>query len=290
MKVINTEKIFMHNKTNQKAHNMISRIFQFSMFFIITLNMFVGCCEPTGTKEKPENKEIAQKPKAKKKETRKKPKKKKFPKLSNDNVVKVLTEYGEENPENTVLLKTTRGDIKIRLYKGTPLHRANFIMLTKRDFYDETVFYRVENNFIIQGGDSDAYERRTIKRRVGYYSIPEEMQPNRYYHKPGAVSMARDYEDNPNKRSSSYDFFIVHGSKYNDYDLDEIEKTNKIKFTGEQRELYKTVGGAAHLDGQHTVFGQVIDGMEVVDSIAVVEVDGKNWPKKDISMTVQVID
>ena len=102
--------------------------------------------------------------------------------------------------------------------------------------------------------------------------------------------MARDYEDNPNKRSSSYDFFIVHGSKYNDYDLDEIEKTNKIKFTGEQRELYKTVGGAAHLDGQHTVFGQVIDGMEVVDSIAVVEVDGKNWPKKDISMTVQVID
>ncbi|WP_157754622.1 peptidylprolyl isomerase [Salinivirga cyanobacteriivorans] len=268
---------------------MRSRTIQLILFFLMPFIMMAACGDQPDKKDKTEKTKVTQKAKPKKKLVSKKPKKKKFPKLSNDNVVKVLSEYGENHPQNIVLLKTTKGDIKIRLYDGTPLHRANFLMLTNRDFYDETVFYRVEQNFIVQGGDSDAYERRTIKRKVGYYSIPEEMQPNRYYHKPGAVSMARDYEDNPDKRSSSYDFFIVHGTTYNDYDLDEIEKSNNIKFTKAQRKLYTTTGGAAHLDGQHTVFGQVIDGMEVIDSIAAVEVDGKSWPKKDISMTVHVI-
>jgi len=279
----------MHNNQNQKTKNMRSRTIQLILFFLMPFIMMAACGDQPDKKDKTEKTKVTQKAKPKKKPVSKKPKKKKFPKLSNDNVVKVLSEYGENHPQNIVLLKTTKGDIKIRLYDGTPLHRANFLMLANRDFYDETVFYRVEQNFIVQGGDSDAYERRTIKRKVGYYSIPEEMQPNRYYHKPGAVSMARDYEDNPNKRSSSYDFFIVHGTTYNDYDLDEIEKSNNIKFTKAQRKLYTTTGGAAHLDGQHTVFGQVIDGMEVIDSIAAVEVDGKSWPKKDISMTVHVI-
>ena len=266
--------------------------FRMQLFIIILSFLFALSCSQKGNVE---NKNPAKKEKIekKKKQThqpqKKKPQKKRIPRITNENVKEVLTEYEKEHPENIVELKTTKGDIKIRLYDGTPLHRANFLMLTNRDFYDETVFYRVEKDFIIQGGDSDAYERRTIKRKVGYYSIPSEMQPNRYFHRPGAVSMARDYEDNPNKRSSSYDFFIVQGSTYSDYDLDKIEENNNIKFTEEQREIYKTIGGAAHLDGQHTVFGQVIDGMEVVDSIAAVEVDGKAWPKKDISMTVHVI-
>ncbi len=266
--------------------------FRIQLFIIILSFLFALSCSQKGNVEnkKPAKKEKVEKTKKQPQQTRKKKsKKKQIPRITNENVEKVLTEYGKEHPENLVLLKTTKGDIKIRLYDGTPLHRANFIMLANRDFYDETVFYRVEKNFIIQGGDSDDYERRSIKRKVGYYTIPKEMQPNRYFHRPGAIAMARDYDDNPEKRSSYYDFFIVQGSTFNDYDLNEIEEVNQIKYTPEQRKIYKTIGGAAHLDGQHTVFGQVIDGMEVVDSIAAVEVDGKAWPKKDISMTVHVI-
>ena len=262
---------------------------------VFALYVFSGCNQSAKKTEnarqtKQEQQEQSRKKTAPQKKPEQKSKKKRIPKLSNDNVKKVLTNYGNKHKENTVLLKTTKGNIKIRLYRGTPLHRANFIMLANRDFYDKTVFYRVEKNFIIQGGDSDDYERRKIKRNVGYYTIPEEMQPGRFYHKRGEVSMALYFEENPDKRSSSYDFFIVQGTTYNDFNLDEIEKENNIKFTDAQRELYKTVGGAAHLDNQHTVFGQVIDGMEVVDSIAAVRVDGKAWPRKDISMTVHVLD
>ncbi|MDA3866416.1 MAG: peptidylprolyl isomerase [Salinivirgaceae bacterium] len=257
------------------------------LFFIAVAGACSSPTDQTSSTEKSEKKvEKESKSPVRKAKKKKKPR---YPELSNKNVKSFLTKYGKENRETIVVLKTTKGDIKIRLYKQTPLHRANFVMLAKRGFYDETVFYRVEKDFIIQGGDSDDYDRRTIKRNVGYYSLPAEMNPAELYHKPGAVSMARDYEDNPDMRSSSYDFFIVLGTKYNKYDLDQIEKDNNITFSPGRRQFYETVGGAAHLDKMHTVFGEVISGMDVVNTIAEVEVDGKAWPKKDISMTVEVI-
>jgi cyclophilin family peptidyl-prolyl cis-trans isomerase len=163
-------------------------------------------------------------------------------------------------------------------------------MMAKRGVYKNTVFYRVEENFIIQGGDSDASERKAIKRKIGRYTLPAEMFPNTIYHKTGALCMARDYKDNPDKRSSSYDFYIVVGAKYNHLDLDQAEEDNGFKFTAEQREYYKTIGGAAHLDNQHTVFGQVISGMDVVREISKVETDGQDWPKKEIYLDVEILD
>ncbi|MFO7863760.1 MAG: peptidylprolyl isomerase [Salinivirgaceae bacterium] len=261
------------------------------VFILLICIGAIGACSSPAEKSGNTQKSEVKVERVKKSSVRKSKKKKKprYPELSNKNVKSFLTKYGKENKETIVVLKTTKGDIKIRLYNQTPLHRANFVMLAKRGFYDETVFYRVEKNFIIQGGDSDDYDRRTIKSNVGYYSLPAEMNPVDLHHKPGAVSMARDYEDNPDMRSSSYDFFIVQGTKYNKHDLDQIEKDNNITFSPERRKFYETTGGAAHLDKMHTVFGEVISGMDVVNAIAEVEVDGKAWPKKDISMTVEVI-
>lgn len=264
------------------------------MRFLILLSlliglMLLGCKNPSKVKDNQsvaENSDPVQTNNAHKK---KKKKVRKIPVLTDDNVVKVLQNYAEDNDEDYVLLQTSLGDIKIKLFDETPLHKANFLMLAKQGFYDRTVFYRVEKGFIIQGGDSDAYERKTIKSRVGYYSIPQEFKPNVLYHRPGAVSMARDYDNNPEKRSSSFDFFIVQGTKYSKYDLNQIEKDNRMTFTDEQREFYKTTGGAAHLDNMHTVFGQVVSGMDVVDKIADVEVDKKSWPRTDIYMTVKVL-
>jgi peptidyl-prolyl cis-trans isomerase B (cyclophilin B) len=221
---------------------------------------------------------------------KKKPKKKKFPRITNKNVESVLTDYLKDNDADYAIISTTKGDIKVRLFDATPLHKANFLMLARRDFYKNTVWYRVEDNFIIQGGDSDAYERKSIKRKVGHYDLPPEMFPNTLYHKVGALCMARDYKDNPEKKSDPFDFYIVVGSTYNDLDLDDAEKNNGFKFTEEQRNYYKTTGGAAHLDNQHTVFGQVISGMDVVREISKVETDGQGWPKKEIYLDVKILD
>lgn len=258
------------------------------------ISVFIGIALITSgcnTAKKEKNKQtVIEKPIVKKQQKKKKKKpSRKIPLLNDKNVVKVLKAYGDKHDESIVLIQTTMGDIKVQLYNETPLHKANFLMLVNQGFYDKTVFYRVEKDFIIQGGDSDAYERKTIKRRVGYYSIPAEMKPNKLFHKPGALSMARDYENNPDMRSSSFDFFIVQGTKYSKYDLDQTEKDNHITFTPEQRELYQTIGGAAHLDNMHTVFGEVISGMDVVNKIAEVEVDKKAWPRKDVSMMLKVL-
>jgi len=226
----------------------------------------------------------------KKKASKTKKAKKKFPKLTNKNLTSFLTEYLKENDADYALIKTSKGDIKVKLFDATPLHKANFLMLARRKVYDHTVFYRVEENFIIQGGDSDASDRKEIKRQIGHYEIPPEMYPNTLYHKVGALCMARPYKDNPEKKSSTYDFYIVVGSKYNDLDLNQIEIDNGFKFTEEQRNYYKTVGGAAHLDNQHTVFGQVINGMDVAREISKVETDGQDWPKKEIYLDIEIIE
>lgn len=248
-----------------------------------------GCNNPThNPKASTENQTETTAPPKKIQKKKKKPTRK-IPVLSDKNVVGVLKNYAQENTEDYVLIKTSMGNIKIKLFDETPLHKANFLMLANQGFYDRTVFYRVEKGFIIQGGDSDGYERTTIKRKVGYYTIPQEFKPNVLYHQPGAVSMARDYDNNPDMRSSAFDFFIVQGTKYSKYDLNNIEKENKITFTPELREFYKTTGGAAHLDNMHTVFGQVVSGMDVVNKIAAVEVDKKSWPRTDIHMTIKVL-
>ncbi|MCK4662273.1 MAG: peptidylprolyl isomerase [Bacteroidales bacterium] len=259
------------------------------LLILISILLFSFCSPQAKNDNKIiEDKNVTKPKSIKKIEPKKTETKKKEIKLSNSNVKEFLTEYGRNNPETLVLIKTSLGDIKIRLYKNTPLHRANFIMLVKKKFYDETVFYRVVKGFMIQGGDSDADDRKTKKAQIGNYSIPSEFN-SELFHKKGAISMAREYDNNPNKRSSSFDFFIVQGSIFSEIDLKAIEIEKNIKFTDEQRKIYKTTGGAAHLDREHTVFGEVIEGIDIIDKIANVEIDKSSWPIDDIIMTIEVL-
>ncbi|SFF44734.1 peptidylprolyl isomerase [Thermoflexibacter ruber] len=204
--------------------------------------------------------------------------------LDNQNVTEVLTKYGEQNPETVVLISTRLGDIKVKLYKETPLHRANFIRLAKKKYFDGTVFHRVIQDFIVQGGGFD-----TPRPSVGKYTIPSEIKPE-FIHKRGALAMAREYENNPEKRSAFHDFYIVQTKKMTLPELQASAKEHKIKLTPLQINTYTTLGGAPHLDNQHTVFGEVVAGMDVVDRIAAVKTDKGGWPIEDVVIKMTVIE
>ncbi len=190
-------------------------------------------------------------------------------------VKEVLTAYGKENPENIVMIHTSMGDIKVKLYEDTPLHRANFIRLVKNGYYDNSIFNRVVKDFVVQGGRA---ERRYVK--IGNYRVPAEFKPNRF-HKRGALAMARTDENNPNKESSPRDFYFVLGQAYNNPTLDQMEKQFNISLTPAQRKAYTTKGGVPQLDKEYTVFGEVIEGMNVIEKISGVEVNGE-VPVRDV--------
>lgn len=208
--------------------------------------------------------------------------------LTEDNVVEELTKYGRENPERRVKIVTSKGTMVVELYENTPLHRANFIHLIKEHYYDGTEFYRVINNFMIQGGDTDGYERRAVKEKIGKYTLPAEFREGNI-HKRGALSMVREYENNPEKRSSPFEFFIVQGTTYTDGELNGTEFNYNVKIGPEARAVYKSVGGCAYLDGQHTVFGEVVEGLEVIDRIAAVKTDNGDWPLEAVTIKMEVV-
>jgi len=196
--------------------------------------------------------------------------------ITQQNLKEVLLRYGKENPENEVIMETEMGTMRIRLYEDTPLHRANFVKLIKEGNYENAEFYRIFFQFMIQGG---------IPGDQLGYRIPAEFNPN-HFHKKGALSMAREDENNPDLESSSTEFFIVHGGKYADYQLDDESRDLQLTLTPEQRDAYKTVGGYMSLDQQYTVFGEVIEGLEVIDKIAGVKVYNQDKPMKNIPVSI----
>jgi cyclophilin family peptidyl-prolyl cis-trans isomerase len=200
--------------------------------------------------------------------------------ITPENIREVLTQYGKENPENEVIIETKMGNIKLKLFEDTPLHRANFIKLIKEGYYDDADFYRIAYEFMIQGGD--------LKKKLNY-RIPSEFNP-KYYHKKGALSMARVDDNNPNLESSAAEFFIVHGTRYSDEDIDIEAKNLGISVTPEQREAYRTVGGYMTLDGRYTVFGEVTEGQDVVDKIASEKVFNTDHPLRKIPFTIRVAE
>jgi peptidylprolyl isomerase len=207
-------------------------------------------------KQQTETKTIAEEKKA----TFKKQQPKKWDSLNRRNAEAFLTEFGKQNPEKLILIKTDFGDIKIRLYKDIPIHRANFIFLTKIGYFNTTVFYRVAKNFVIQGGNSDEMYTQKQRRKYGNYLLKPEFRKNRT-HKYGALAAAREWEHNPNKLSSPFEFYIV-------------QKRN----------------GAHHLDNEHTVFGEVIAGFNTMKKISKVKVGPDEWPIEDLKMTVEILD
>lgn len=196
-------------------------------------------------------------------------------------------------PKNTyVKISTNYGVVYIKLYNETPKHRDNFIKLIKDGTLDSTLFHRVIQNFMIQGGDPTS-KNATPGKLLGDgdlgYTIPAEFVPT-LFHKRGALAAARD--NNPAKASSASQFYIVQGKKYTDAELDAIEKgrLGGKKIPEDQREVYKTIGGAPFLDQSYTVFGEVVKGMQMVDNICTVKTDRNDRPLTDIPMQVSLVE
>jgi cyclophilin family peptidyl-prolyl cis-trans isomerase len=186
-----------------------------------------------------------------------------------------------------LLLETDMGNIKIRLFNETPQYRDNFVKLAKEGYFDSLLIHRVITDFGIQSGAADtryAEKGETVGWKGPGYMLPAHIVPG-LYHKRGMIGSPRKPDtENERKRSDGSQFYIVSGRKYFDMGLDEIEEENNYKFTSEQRQAYKTIGGAPHLDGSYTVFGEVISGMDVVDKIVKVETDRQWRPLEDIRL------
>jgi peptidyl-prolyl cis-trans isomerase B (cyclophilin B) len=209
-------------------------------------------------------------------------------KLNSSNAVEFFLDYGAAHSESTVLVSTDFGDIKIQLFDDTPMHRSNFIFLAKRGYFNTTWFHRVSEGHVIQAGNSDSETTAKKRKEIGSYSLPSEMTDHNY-HEYGAVAAARSYKRNPNKRSNPFEFYISLGQKFSVGQLKAMEDKYELEFTNEQMKLYSTKGGSPHLDHEHTVFGRVIEGMDVVERISRVEVDSGEWPLSNVPITVKVL-
>lgn len=219
---------------------------KFRLILIITL--FLWNCEDKQTSKQTKSTTPKDTIVEKVKEIPKKTIEPEFPKLTDNNAMEFFLEYEKDHKENKVRIFTDFGNIDILLYNKTKFHRANFIYLTKRKYFDGTQFYRVVKNFVIQGGSSDGVDLYKKRRKIGKYLLPPDTKRG-YTHKRGAISMPSSEIENAYKLASPFQFFIIHRS-----------------------------GGAKYLDKDYTVFGEVIKGMDVVDKINAVATDEGDWP------------
>lgn len=204
-----------------------------------------------------------------------------------------MDHHGQEKAP-VVLISTDMGDITVMLYNETPQHRDNFLRLAEEGFYDGLLFHRVISGFMIQAGDPhsrDAEPGERLGSGGPGYTIPAEIQPG-LFHQKGALAAARQGDQvNPERASSGSQFYIVQGRTYNEQELNMMVRQRGIPFSDEQVEKYKTVGGTPHLDDAYTVFGQVIDGMEVIDKIGAVKTGPGDRPVDDVSIkSITVLD
>jgi cyclophilin family peptidyl-prolyl cis-trans isomerase len=206
-------------------------------------------------------------------------------------------------PEKRTLVEinTTAGRMVVELYNETPAYRDNFLKLVREHYYDSTLFHRVVPGFMIQGGDPDSRkaEDRTVPLGGGGpgYTLPAEPRPE-LIHRKGALAAARLGDDvNPEKRGSGSGFYIVQGRKWLPADLQQlVERMNaerpdsaKVHYTPDQVKTYENLGGAPHLDGNYTVFGQVVSGMDVLDRIANMPCDAMDRPLTDVRIWMRVL-
>lgn len=198
-----------------------------------------------------------------------------------------------------VVLETSMGNIRIVLHNETPLHRDNFLKLVREGYYDGNLFHRVISSFMIQTGDSTSRHAQPGAPAGDYspdYTLPTEIRYPALYHHRGAVAAARESDDvNPEHRSSASQFYIVYGRRFNEDMLDQVQarldKATKGKVTipPALREAYYKKGGTPHLDGQYTVFGEVVEGMDVVQAIQNVETDAHDRPLQDVRILRAVV-
>ncbi|MAU63997.1 MAG: peptidylprolyl isomerase [Flavobacteriaceae bacterium] len=223
------------------------------ILIIIGLLSFISCKDISNNK--PTKKIVL------KKEIKIKPiEKKKVFLLNDENVIPFFYNYEKNNQENLVRIITDYGNIDIELFENTPYHRANFIFLTKKNYFEGEYFHRVVKDFIIQGGNSDNLSTSKKRRAIGRYLLPPDTKKG-YKHHRGIVSMPSSEIENPHKLASPYEFFIV-----------------------------QKKDGAYHLDGNYTAFGKVIKGMNVVDIISNLETDKREWPLDNVRFKTVIIN
>lgn len=203
----------------------------------------------------------------------------------------VASAYAQDDRHEVQFL-TNKGRIRVVLYNETPQHRDNFLRLVREGYYDGVLFHRVINRFMIQTGDSatrNLQEGEPIPDLPEAYKVPAEIKYPQFFHKRGALAAAREGDNvNPERASSMSQFYIVYGRIFSDAKLDRVQErvskatNDTVVFTPEIRNVYKTIGGTPHLDGQYTVFGEVIEGMDVVEDIEFVKTDSTDRPIEDV--------
>lgn len=198
-----------------------------------------------------------------------------------------------EDKESKVLIVTNMGKITVKLYNETPLHRDNFIKLVQENKYDSIMFHRVKKQFMIQAGEKyapdDSVHANFVDKDLDY-KIPAEIVYPKFFHERGRLCAARTGDNvNPERASSANQFYIVTGKHFTDHELDKMEKEKNIKLTPEQREAYKIMGGAPHLDGAYTIFGEVVNGIKVVNKIEQVVTDNNDRPLKIVRIKTMKI-
>lgn len=202
----------------------------------------------------------------------------------------VLSAFAAKPRNQYIRIKTEFGECIVKLYNETPLHRDNFLKLTKEGFYNGTLFHRVIKDFMIQGGDPDSRNAKpdSLLGEGGLkYTIPAEFRDS-LFHKKGVLAAARD--NNPEKASSSCQFYLVQGKVFTDEQLNSLEeKRLKFKIPEWQRQVYKTIGGVPHLDRNYTVYGEIVQGLDLVDKIAILPTDKNNRPKQDVKMEITIL-
>ncbi|MFT6020141.1 MAG: cyclophilin family peptidyl-prolyl cis-trans isomerase [Saprospiraceae bacterium] len=200
-----------------------------------------------------------------------------------------LSSCNQPEKHQYIEITTDFGIMKAKLFNSTPLHRENMLKLAKEGFYDDLLFHRVREGFMIQGGDPES-RNAPLTKRLGSggpgYRIPAELGAP---HIKGALAAARTGgPSNPEKESSGSQFYIVQGTTLDDNQLNGIERSKKIAYSQEQRKMYKEVGGAPNLDMDYTVYGEVVEGLDVIDKIAAVQKNGER-PVEDVKMTIKLL-
>ncbi len=197
-----------------------------------------------------------------------------------------------QQTDRKVLISTNLGDMQVKLYDETPKHRDNFIKLTEEGYYDGTLLHSVFKNFIIMGGDPDSKTASPDAKLglggPGYTLSPEFVST--IYPKKGVLVAARENDvKNPKRESSGSQFYIVHGRKYTSQDLDQLINKLGLICSDEEKAAYQTIGGAPHLDGNYTIFGEVVSGLDIIDKINNVALNSTTRPKEDVKVSIKII-
>lgn len=203
-----------------------------------------------------------------------------------------LTLSAKKDKQTRVELFTSKGTIVLKLYNETPIHRDNFIKLVKEGYFNELLFHRVIEDFMIQGGDPDSRDAapgKLLGEGDPGYTLPAEIKFPQIYHKRGVLAAAREGDQtNPERRSSGSQFYIVWGKTFSREEIEKVaahvERTTGYIMPEDLKTYYMHYGGTPHLDGAYTVFGEIVKGIEVVNAIQQVATDRNDRPIEDIKI------